>query len=342
MSIGNKKGGAHSGKGRDVASQNDQNAPEEEGDKLTVSQGGGKSLFGKKGGGTVGSSSNPKDWNFRAELIPQSIVTRNKDRVVSRVMVFADLVAVALVIVVVFVMMGVVHVANNRVTKANNQHAQLVDERAQYKDVEDTLNAYNDELLVNVAVLYNEVNWRTVAEDFTNALPEGGKYTSLTFSEYQLTGAGTGASGSSNATVWSTGGVITVSFTVTDPELIKAEDFIKNFMNVNGYIDGSVSSITQDSATDTGASYTYTGIVSMHLVTTGTDENGNTVDISNTTDRSNSSAINSESNQALLAKMRQDIEDEAAGRSRVNTSVSQASSDNSTDIPDTSASDTTE
>lgn len=267
----------------------------------------------------VATTSNPKDWNFRAELIPRSVVRRNHDRVVRNGLVVVDMVVAALCIAAIVLMSVLVNQADKRTTAAQDQYTQLVQKKAQFKDVEDTLNSVNDEQLVKIGVLYNEVDWNKVAGEFNSALPANGKYESLDFSEYQLASAtGKGSSASSTAgTVWSNGGVITVDFTVTDPDFIKAHDFIANFEGVTGYINGSLTSITGGS----DAGYTYTGSVTLHLIVDNADGSQS----KNTTERSDNSAGADDSKRQLLATMRESLESEAAGLSTTSTSTASTS-----------------
>lgn len=267
----------------------------------------------------VATTSNPKDWNFRAELIPRSVVRRNHDRVVRNGLVVVDMVVAALCIAAIVLMSVLVNQADKRTTAAQDQYTQLVQKKAQFKDVEDTLNSVDDEQLVKIGVLYNEVDWNKVAGEFNSALPANGKYESLDFSEYQLASAtGKGSSASSTAgTVWSNGGVITVDFTVTDPDFIKAHDFIANFEGVTGYINGSLTSITGGS----DAGYTYTGSVTLHLIVDNADGSQS----KNTTERSDNSAGADDSKRQLLATMRESLESEAAGLSTTSTSTASTS-----------------
>lgn len=271
--------------------------------------------FGKT---KVATTSNPKDWNFRAELIPRSVVRRNHDRVVRNGLVIVNVVVAALCIAAIVLMSVLVNQADKRTTAAQDQYTQLVKKKAEFKDVEDTLNAVNDEQLVKIGVLYNEVDWNKVAGEFNSALPANGKYQSLDFSEYQLASAkGKGSSSSTSGTVWSNGGVITVNFTVTDPDFIKAHDFIANFEGVTGYINGSLTSITGGSE----AGYTYTGSVTLHLIVDNADGSQSR----NTTERSDNSAGADDTKRQLLATMRQSLESEAAGLSTTSTSTASTS-----------------
>ena len=262
-------------------------------------------------------SSNPRDWNFRAELIPKSIVRRNQDRVVRNIMVVVAAAVAVICILVSIIMVTLVHSANNETVKARQKYSALSQQKQQYKEVEDTLNAVADEQLVQIGVLYNEVDWQKLATNLNTSLPDGGSYEELILSEYQLVGSGASSAGSGNGTVWSSGGVISVQFTVTDPTFVSAEDFIKKFEVIPGYLDGQVDSITQSDP-----NYTYTGSITIHLVTT--DSNGNAV--MNTTQRSDNSAGSQDSNRQLLASLRQQLEEEAAGLTTASTSTASGSS----------------
>ena len=277
-----------------------------------------KDLFGKKQ--VVRSVSNPKDWNFRTELIPRSVVRRNKDRVVRNAMIYVDIAVVILCVLVTILMMGIVKHAEKGITDAQNQYQALVQQKKQYQDVEDTLNAVSDEQMVSIGVLYNEVDWKKVAEQFNASLPDNGTYNTIDMSEYQLVGSGSQTSGSTNSSVWSSGGVITVNFTVADPDFIKAQDFIEKYKNIDGYVDGSVASITGGDG-----KYTYTGSVTLHLITTKDDGS----EVKNTTARGDSSAGVEDANRQLIAQLREPLEDEAAGKSTTSTSTATGQSSDS-------------
>lgn len=326
LSFGNKKGKQH-GDHTPQGVQNTSNIPPigmEDTQTQQIANGpkpqkkGFKDLFGKKQ--AVRAVSNPKDWNFRAELIPRSVVRRNKDRVVRNVMIYVDIAVVILCVLVSVLMMGLVHNAEKHITDAQNQYQALVQQKKQYQDVEDTLNAVSDEQMVSIGVLYNEVDWKKVAEQFNASLPDNGKYNTVNMSEYQLVGSGAKTSGSTNGTVWSSGGVITVNFTVADPDFIKAQDFIEKYKTIDGYIDGSVTSITGGEG-----QYTYTGSVTLHLITTKDDGS----EVRNTTARGDSSAGVEDANRQLLSQLRQQLEDEAAGYSTTSTSTATGKSSDS-------------
>lgn len=276
-------------------------------------------LFGKKQ--AVRAVSNPKDWNFRAELIPPAVVRRNKDRVIRNAMIWVDVAVVIVIVLVTILMMGLVRNAENHITEAQNKYQALVQQKKQYQEVEDTLNAVSDEQMVSIGVLYNEVDWKKVAEQLNASLPDNGLYNTLDMSEYQLVGSGSKTSGSTNGTVWSSGGVITVNFTVADPDFIKAQDFIEKYRTIDGFVDGAVTSITGGDG-----KYTYTGSVTLHLITTKDDGS----EVKNTTARGDSSAGVEDTNRQLLAQLRQQLEDEAAGKSTTSTSTATGKSSDST------------
>ena len=71
--------------------------------------------------------------------------------------------------------------------------------------------------------------------------------------------------------------------------------------------------------------YTYTGSVTLHLITTKDDGS----EVKNTTARGDSSAGVEDANRQLLAQLREQLEDEAAGKSTTSTSTATGQSSDS-------------
>lgn len=175
-------------------------------------------------------------------------------------------------------------------------------EKAQFKDVEDTLNSLDDAQKAKIAMLYDEMDWMKVADSLNSSLPEGGQYTNLELKSFQIASSNNSSSSSDNtSTVWSGNGVISADFTIESPNFYSAKDFINNFASIPTYKTGYVSSITKNDS-EGGTTYTYTGTIS--LVMDG-----------NTTSRSDNSAGATQANRDLLAKLRASLDKAASGQS---------------------------
>lgn len=112
----------------------------------------------KAGGvGRSGKPENPSDWTMRANLIPSSIVALNRDRAIkyllTYVLIFVTAVAIA-------IQAGL---ADHRVEVAQEKTISLQKEKAQFKEVEDTLNSLDDSQKAKIAMLYDEMDWMKVA-----------------------------------------------------------------------------------------------------------------------------------------------------------------------------------
>lgn len=272
--------------------------------------------IGKRGA----APENPADWTMRANLIPRSIVGLNRDRAIKYLLTYV-LIGVLIVSLAVSVFMFAQSTwADHRVEVAQQKTISLQKEKAQFKDVEDTLNSLDDAQKAKIAMLYDEMDWMKVADSLNGSLPEGGQYTNLEFKSFQIASANNSSSSSDNtSTVWSDNGVISVDFTIESPNFYSAKDFINNFASIPTYKTGYVSSITKNDS-EGGTTYTYTGTIS--LVMDG-----------NTTSRSDNSAGATQANRDLLAKLRASLDKAASGQADV--SVNQ-STDVSSDASGTS------
>ena len=245
---------------------------------------------------------NPADWTMRANLIPRSIVGLNRDRAIKYLLTYV-LIGVLIVSLVVSVFMFAQSTwADHRVEVAQQKTISLQKEKAQFKDVEDTLNSLDDAQKAKIAMLYDEMDWMKVADSLNSSLPEGGQYTNLELKSFQIASSNNSSSSSDNtSTVWSGNGVISADFTIESPNFYSAKDFINNFASIPTYKTGYVSSITKNDS-EGGTTYTYTGTIS--LVMDG-----------NTTSRSDNSAGATQANRDLLAKLRASLDKAASGQS---------------------------
>lgn len=105
--------------------------------------------------------------------------------------------------------------ADHRVEVAQQKTISLQKEKAQFKDVEDTLNSLDDAQKAKIAMLYDEMDWMKVADSLNSSLPEGGQYTNLELKSFQIASSNNSSSSSDNtSTVWSGNGVISADFTI--------------------------------------------------------------------------------------------------------------------------------
>ena len=206
---------------------------------------------------------NPADWTMRANLIPRSIVGLNRDRAIKYLLTYV-LIGVLIVSLVVSVFMFAQSTwADHRVEVAQQKTISLQKEKAQFKDVEDTLNSLDDAQKAKIAMLYDEMDWMKVADSLNSSLPEGGQYTNLELKSFQIASSNNSSSSSDNtSTVWSGNGVISADFTIESPNFYSAKDFINNFASIPTYKTGYVSSITKNDS-EGGTTYTYTGTISL-------------------------------------------------------------------------------
>ena len=95
---------------------------------------------------------NPADWTMRANLIPRSIVGLNRDRAIKYLLTYV-LIGVLIVSLVVSVFMFAQSTwADHRVEVAQQKTISLQKEKAQFKDVEDTLNSLDDAQKAKIAM----------------------------------------------------------------------------------------------------------------------------------------------------------------------------------------------
>ena len=295
------KANSHRGRGKEVAYPDTS-----DGQKGTLLSMNVSDISNALKAGGIGKRStapeNPADWTMRANLIPRSIVGLNRDRAIKYLLTYV-LIGVLIVSLVVSVFMFAQSTwADHRVEVAQQKTISLQKEKAQFKDVEDTLNSLDDAQKAKIAMLYDEMDWMKVADSLNSSLPEGGQYTNLELKSFQIASSNNSSSSSDNtSTVWSGNGVISADFTIESPNFYSAKDFINNFASIPTYKTGYVSSITKNDS-EGGTTYTYTGTIS--LVMDG-----------NTTSRSDNSAGATQANRDLLAKLRASLDKAASGQS---------------------------
>lgn len=256
----------------------------------------------------------PAEWNVRANLLPRSIVTLNRDRAIKYLLSYVLIVVVVAAIAISAGMAVRVSWADHRVEEAQAKTLSLQKEKAEFKDVEDTLNSLSDSQRSRIAALYDEMDWMKVVDSLNGALPAGGQYTNLSLSSFQI-GGSDASSHSATSSVWSGNGVISVDFTVLSPDFISAKDFIGNFAAIPTYKTGYVSSITENSD-ENGTTYTYMGTVSLKMDT-------------NTTSRSDNAAGADEANRASQQQLRDSLNKAAAGESTDTTDSATATDETS-------------
>ena len=86
----------------------------------------------------------PAEWNVRANLLPRSIVTLNRDRAIKYLLSYVLIVVVVAAIAISAGMAVRVSWADHRVEEAQAKTLSLQKEKAEFKDVEDTLNSLSD------------------------------------------------------------------------------------------------------------------------------------------------------------------------------------------------------
>ena len=187
-------------------------------------------------GSAHNNTENPADWDTRANLLPRSIVSLNRDRAIKYLLTYVLIFVVAIAVIVSAFMGLQSSWADHRVNVAQQKTLSLQQEKAQFKDVEATLNSLDDSQKAKISMLYDEMDWMQVANSLNGALPAGGQYTSLELKSYQLSDSESGSSSTDDtATVWSGNGVITVDFSILSPNFISAKDFIANFADIPTY-----------------------------------------------------------------------------------------------------------
>ena len=172
----------------------------------------------KAGGvGRSGKPENPSDLTMRANLIPSSIVALNQDRAIKYLLTYVLIFVTAVAIAISVFMAIQAGLADHRVEVAQEKTISLQKEKAQFKEVEDTLNSLDDSQKAKIAMLYDEMDWMKVVMRSM----AGGQYTNLELKSYQISGAN-GSSDSNTATVWSGNGGVSVGFTIDSPDFISA------------------------------------------------------------------------------------------------------------------------
>ena len=301
---------SHRGRGKEITSKK---APVE-GEKTSLLSMHMSDIGSTLKGSGRNNTENPADWDTRANLLPRSIVILNRDRAIKYLLTYVLIFVIAIAVVVSAFMGLQSSWADHRVNVAQQKTLSLQQEKAQFKDVEATLNSLDDSQKAKISMLYDEMDWMQVANSLNGALPAGGQYTSLELKSYQLSDSNNGSSSTEDtATVWSGNGVITVNFSIVSPNFISAKDFIANFADIPTYQTGYVKSITKDSKED-GTTYTYEGTVSLKMD-------------GNTTSRSDNSAGADQQNRALLEKLRKSLTKAAQGTSEADQQASSDTSD---------------
>ena len=301
---------SHRGRGKEITSKK---APVE-GEKTSLLSMHMSDIGSTLKGSGHNNTENPADWDTRANLLPRSIVILNRDRAIKYLLTYVLIFVIAIAVVVSAFMGLQSSWADHRVNVAQQKTLSLQQEKAQFKDVEATLNSLDDSQKAKISMLYDEMDWMQVANSLNGALPAGGQYTSLELKSYQLSDSNSGSSSTEDtATVWSGNGVITVNFSIVSPNFISAKDFIANFADIPTYQTGYVKSITKDSKED-GTTYTYEGTVSLKMD-------------GNTTSRSDNSAGADQQNRALLEKLRKSLTKAAQGTSEADQQASSDTSD---------------
>lgn len=116
----------------------------------------------KAGGvGRSGKPENPSDWT--ANLIPSSIVALNRDRAIKYLLTYVLIFVTAVAIAISVFMAIQAGLADHRVEVAQEKTISLQKEKAQFKEVEDTLNSLDDSQKAKIAMLYDEMDWMKVA-----------------------------------------------------------------------------------------------------------------------------------------------------------------------------------
>ena len=148
---------------------------------------------------------NPADWTMRANLIPRSIVGLNRDRAIKYLLTYVPIG----VLIVSFggqrVHVRPIHMGGPSCGSGSTEdHFPCKKEKAQFKDVEDTLNSLDDAQKAKIAMLYDEMDWMKVADSLNSSLPEGGQYTNLELKSFQIASSNNSSSSSDNTStvVW--------------------------------------------------------------------------------------------------------------------------------------------
>ena len=165
------KANSHRGRGKEVAYPDTS-----DGQKGTLLSMNVSDISNALKAGGIGKRStapeNPADWTMRANLIPRSIVGLNRDRAIKYLLTYV-LIGVLIVSLVVSVFMFAQSTwADHRVEVAQQKTISLQKEKAQFKDVEDTLNSLDDAQKAKIAMLYDEMDWMKVA-GFAEQLASG-------------------------------------------------------------------------------------------------------------------------------------------------------------------------
>lgn len=305
--------GSHSGKGEKSApSRQDKNNDQKDGKKAKGSiLNADLSSLGKSK--KTGKLTPPDQWSLSVDLLPKSVAAINKDRQIAKIMGFVTVGVLVLCFIAGLVANQFVVAARGETDDARLQQTTLTARKAEFKEIQDVLVTSYDINVARVAALYGEVNWLAVTDQLNSSLPEGAKYTSLQLTEYQPGGGTSGSSStSSDASVWGGNGVIQVSFTVSSPNFISAQQFINNFAGVNGFVTGDLSSVTggQDSG------YTYTGTIALKLD-------------GNTTERSDNSGGTSKTLRGMVTTLRNQLSAAADGSGSSSSSSSSSNSSSS-------------
>ena len=106
----------------------------------------------------------PAEWNVRANLLPRSIVTLNRDRAIKYLLSYVLIVVVAAIAISAGMAVRVSW-ADHRVEEAQAKTLSLQKEKAEFKDVEDTF---------ELAVRFAKVTYRRALR--RNGLDEGGGF----------------------------------------------------------------------------------------------------------------------------------------------------------------------
>ncbi len=208
----------------------------------------------------------PQDqWQLRVNLLPKNIAQNNKDRKLYQIMVKVVLIVLALCLASQVLLFGQTQISKNNTEKERSNTATLTQEKSKYKEVQKTLTALNSTQNAKLGIIYNEADWKKLAENLEKALPSGCGYTSLQLSQYQLksnssSSSNNSSSSSSNSSTWGNSSAIAVSFTVNSNTLINAKEFISKYEEADGYVSGNVTSISNS---DKGV--TYTGVVALSI-----------------------------------------------------------------------------
>lgn len=203
----------------------------------------------------------PQDqWQLRVNLLPKNIAQNNKDRRVYQIMCKVILGVILACIISQVALFLATQVSKNNTENERRQTETLTAEKNNYSDVQKILTALKSTKNAKLGVIYNEADWKTIAENLEGALPDGGKYTALELKEYTENATSSSSSSSSNST-WAGTGSITITFTARLNQVVSAKDFIQNYEKITGYVSGNVTSMSNDDKNG----ITYTGSIKMKL-----------------------------------------------------------------------------